>query len=81
LEYRALHQQIKDEGLYQCRYSEYGKECIRYAAFFGAFLYLLHIQWYMSSAVMLGVFWVCLIAFWTVYYANAQAATDHVRGP
>jgi delta8-fatty-acid desaturase len=60
LEYRALHQQIKDEGLYQCRYSEYGKECIRYAAFFGAFLYLLKIEWYMSSAVMLGVFWVCL---------------------
>jgi delta8-fatty-acid desaturase len=59
-DYRALHQRFKDEGLYQCRYSEYGKECIRYSALFIAFGYFLYTRWYMTSAVFLGLFWVCL---------------------
>lgn len=58
LEYRALHQQIKDEGLYQCRYSEYGKELIRYSILFAIFIYLLLAKWYLASAVFLGMFWV-----------------------
>lgn len=58
-EYRALHQRIKDEGLYACRYSEYAKESIRYAILFGVFLYLIHIEWYLTSALALGLFWVC----------------------
>ncbi|KAF1994572.1 delta 8-(E)-sphingolipid desaturase [Amniculicola lignicola CBS 123094] len=56
-DYRALHQRIKDEGLYQCRYSEYGYESIRYGALFIGFAYLLYIKWYMSSAIFLGLFW------------------------
>ncbi|KAK2615140.1 hypothetical protein N8I77_001916 [Diaporthe amygdali] len=56
-QYRALHKTIQDRGLYQCPYSEYGKEMIRYGALFGMFLYLLHIEWYMSSATFLGLFW------------------------
>lgn len=60
-DYRALHQQIKDEGLYQCRYSEYAKESIRYACLFAAFATLLYIKWYLTSAIFLGLFWVCLI--------------------
>jgi delta8-fatty-acid desaturase len=59
-DYRALHQQFKDQGLYQCRYSEYGKESIRYGLLFVAFGYFLYIKWYMTSAVFLGLFWVCL---------------------
>jgi delta8-fatty-acid desaturase len=61
-DYRELHQQFKDEGLYQCRYSEYGKECIRYALLFAAFGYFLYTKWYMTSAVFLGLFWVCFIS-------------------
>ncbi|KAF9729653.1 Delta 8-(E)-sphingolipid desaturase 2 [Paraphaeosphaeria minitans] len=57
LEYRVLHQQIKDQGLYACRFSEYGKESIRYGMLFAAFLYLLHIGWYLTSAIALGLFW------------------------
>lgn len=57
-DYRALHQQIKDEGLYQCRYSEYAKESIRYALLFAAFAGLLYIKWYLTSAIFLGLFWV-----------------------
>ncbi|KAF1973065.1 fatty acid/sphingolipid desaturase [Bimuria novae-zelandiae CBS 107.79] len=57
LEYRALHQRIKDEGLYTCRFGEYAKESVRYAFLFGLFLYLLHTKWYLTSALALGLFW------------------------
>lgn len=56
--YRALHQQIHDEGLDSCRYIEYGKEMMRYTSLFVGFLTALHYGWYMTSAVMLGLFWV-----------------------
>ncbi|UKZ96106.1 uncharacterized protein TrAFT101_010908 [Trichoderma asperellum] len=55
--YRALHQQIHDEGLDSCRYIEYGKEMMRYTSLFVGFLTALHYGWYMTSAVMLGLFW------------------------
>jgi delta8-fatty-acid desaturase len=58
LDYRALHEQIKREGLYQCRYSCYAKESIRYGILFGAFLALLYCKWYLTSAIFLGLFWV-----------------------
>lgn len=59
-DYRALHEQIKAEGLYQCRYSEYAKESLRYGLLFSAFLYLLWCKWYLTSAMFLGLFWVSL---------------------
>ncbi|KAL6831841.1 fatty acid desaturase domain-containing protein [Trichoderma camerunense] len=55
--YRALHQQIRDEGLYNCRYVEYGKEMLRYTTLFACFLFALHHGWYITSAVFLGLFW------------------------
>jgi delta8-fatty-acid desaturase len=58
-EYRALHQQIKDEGLYKCHYINYKKDCIRYGILFAAFMYLLHIKWCLTSSIFLGLFWVC----------------------
>jgi delta8-fatty-acid desaturase len=60
MEYRALHQRIKDQGLYQCRYSEYGKEMVRCALIFGVFISLLRAEWYLLSSVFLGIFWVSL---------------------
>lgn len=57
-EYRALHKLVQDGGHYKCRYEEYGKEMIRYTALFGAFLYFLSIEWYITSAGFLGFFWV-----------------------
>lgn len=56
-EYQALHETIKREGHYQCRYAEYGKETIRYSILFAMFLYLLSIGWYLTSAGVLGLFW------------------------
>lgn len=58
-EYRALHKLVQDRGLYECRYSEYGKEAIRYSIIFGGFLFFLRHEWYITSAVCLGLFWVC----------------------
>lgn len=62
-EYRELHEQFKREGLYQCNYSAYAWESVRYLALFAAFGYFLHIKWYITSATFLGLFWVCQLFF------------------
>lgn len=56
--YRALHKKVQDLGLYDCPYVEYGKECIRYTALFVGFITLLRYEWYVASAMCLGVWWV-----------------------
>lgn len=82
LEYRALHQRIKDEGLYTCRYSAYAKESIRYAILFGLFLYLLHAKWYLTSALALGLFWVRAPHLdRDKNNTDSPTATDHVHSP
>lgn len=60
MEYRAMHDRIKELGLYQCRYSEYGKEAMRYFLLFGIFAAFLYNGWYLTSAAFLGMFWVSL---------------------
>ncbi|MCJ1288212.1 hypothetical protein MMC26_007567 [Xylographa opegraphella] len=55
--YQALHQRVKDEGYYDCRYIEYGKEFVRYTLLFVLFLVCLRAEWYMTSAVFLALFW------------------------
>jgi sphingolipid 8-(E)-desaturase len=57
-EYRALHERIKDDGYYSCRYSEYGKDAIRWAFLFSLFVAFFSARWYLISAVFLGMFWV-----------------------
>jgi delta8-fatty-acid desaturase len=57
MDYRALHQQIKDDGLYTCHYSNYFKESLRYSFLFGLFGALLYAKWYLTSAIVLGAFW------------------------
>jgi len=56
--YRALHQRVYDEGFYNCPYLEYGKEIARYICLFSAFIVALRYEWYLVSAVFLGLFWV-----------------------
>ncbi|CRK36900.1 hypothetical protein BN1708_007237 [Verticillium longisporum] len=55
--YRALHQKVIDEGHYDCRYTEYGKELVRYTSLFAAFFVALRYEWYITSACFLGLFW------------------------
>ncbi|KAK2736772.1 hypothetical protein FQN57_000544 [Myotisia sp. PD_48] len=57
VEYRNLHEKIKQQGLFKCRYTEYYKELIRYSLIFMVFLYLLNAKWYLTSSVVLGIFW------------------------
>jgi delta8-fatty-acid desaturase len=58
-EYKDLHERIEKEGFYVCRYSEYGKDAIRWAMLFAAFACLVRVEWYLTAAVFLGMFWVC----------------------
>ena len=58
--YKALHQRVKDEGFYDCRYIEYGKEVCRYSLLFMLFMVSLRYEWYITSACFLGAFWVKL---------------------
>ena len=56
--YKALHKRIVDAGLYQCRYlTGYGPEIVRYIllATFSAIAY--RYQWFITSAICLGLFW------------------------
>ncbi|KAI9675785.1 MAG: hypothetical protein M1829_003210 [Trizodia sp. TS-e1964] len=55
--YRELHEAVKAGGFYNCRYFEYAKESCRYAFLFGLFIYSLRSEWYMTSAIFLGLFW------------------------
>ncbi|KAK6216901.1 fatty acid desaturase [Colletotrichum tabaci] len=55
--YRLLHERVKDAGLFDCPYSEYGKETCRYSMLFASFLVALNFEWYMTSACFLGLFW------------------------
>jgi delta8-fatty-acid desaturase len=66
--YRLLHQKVRDQGLYECRLLEYGKEMIRYVGLFLLFMLALRHGWYMTSAVFLGLFWVRLKHFKNAEY-------------
>ena len=56
--YRALHQKIKAEGYYDCQYRHYAKEMGRYLCIFAAFFVALNYEWFITSAALLGLFWV-----------------------
>ncbi|KXX77529.1 Delta(8)-fatty-acid desaturase [Madurella mycetomatis] len=55
--YRKLHQRLHDEGFYDCPYLEYAKEMARYTTLFALSMLALRHEWYMTSAVFLGLFW------------------------
>ena len=57
VKFRALHQRVRDEGFYDCRFSEYGKEMVRYVTLFALFVFTLSRGWYVVSACFLGLFW------------------------
>lgn len=55
--YRALDLRLKSLGFYQCPYTAYSIECMRYTLIFALFLLTLHYGYFSLSAVFLGVFW------------------------
>ncbi|KAF2711764.1 fatty acid desaturas-like protein [Pleomassaria siparia CBS 279.74] len=75
--YRELEERIDAAGLYQCRYSSYAIECVRYLFFFVSFLFLLKTGWYITSAVPLGCLWHQLS--FTVHDAGHTAITHNFQ--
>jgi delta8-fatty-acid desaturase len=83
--YRLLNDRIKAEGLYQCRYSSYLVELIRYTILFGTCLYFLQrgggasgwqaSGWYLLSSIFLGLFWHQLV--FSAHDAGHMGITHH----
>ncbi|TGZ81171.1 fatty acid/sphingolipid desaturase [Ascodesmis nigricans] len=57
LKYRELEKRIEQEGLYECNYWAYGRECLRYSMLLAVCIWGLSSGWYMTAAVALGCFW------------------------
>ncbi|RFU27331.1 hypothetical protein B7463_g8997, partial [Scytalidium lignicola] len=57
LKYRKLHRKVEEHGYYNCHYSEYAIECFRYLSLFTLSMVALRYEWYITSAVFLGLFW------------------------
>lgn len=55
--FRKLHEKIRQSGLNKCDLSNYGMEVVRYIALFSLFILALRYEWYITSAVFLGLFW------------------------
>ena len=55
--FRKLYRKVRASGLDQCSISNYGMEVVRYVTLFSLFILALRYQWYITSAVFLGLFW------------------------
>lgn len=79
--YRALHDRVKNEGYYECRYQEYAKELSRYLSIFALFMTALVHGWYWTSAALLGLFWVSNGHRFTYTSTDKSLAPDNVHRP
>jgi len=75
IKYQALHQSVHDGGYYTSRYSDYGRESIRYGFLFVSFAVLLHLRYYIPSALCLGAFWQQIM--FTAHDAGHRAITQN----
>ncbi|KAK3314103.1 fatty acid desaturase [Apodospora peruviana] len=73
--YRDLHDKVHDMGYYDCPYGEYAKESARYLTLFAASMFALYHNWYMTSAVFLGLFWHQIM--FTAHDAGHRAITHN----
>lgn len=55
--YKSLDQRLRDERLYDCNYTAYAVEGLRYTALALLSYYLLQTGYYVLSAICLGLFW------------------------
>ena len=73
--YRLLDQRLRAEGLYNCNYTAYAIEAIRYAFLFCMMLLFLHLGWYGTSGMFLGCLWHQLV--FTVHDAGHMGITHN----
>ncbi|KAK5115198.1 hypothetical protein LTR85_009956 [Meristemomyces frigidus] len=71
--YKQLDARIRAEGLYNCNYTAYAIEALRYTALALLSYYCLHKGWYALSAVFLGMLWQQLV--FTVHDAGHMGIT------
>ncbi|KAK2839270.1 hypothetical protein FQN49_006304 [Arthroderma sp. PD_2] len=71
--YRLLDAKLQSDGLYQCPYSSYAVEFVRYSVLFVLFRVSLHYSYYALSSIFLGLLW-HLLAF-TVHDAGHLSIT------
>jgi delta8-fatty-acid desaturase len=57
LKYRALNKRIQAEGLYDCNYSAYAVEALRYSILFALFLFCILHSHFALAGLFLGCFW------------------------
>lgn len=55
--FQALHETVREQGLYTVKPIRYAKELLRYSALFGSFVFAFRSGWFLTSAVCLGLFW------------------------
>lgn len=55
--YRALDERLRAAGLYQCNYLSYLPEVLRYTILFSLAIIFLRWDWFIPSAICLGLFW------------------------
>jgi sphingolipid 8-(E)-desaturase len=55
--FRKLHTRVRESGLNQCDLSNYGPEVVRHLILFFGFVFALRSEWYITSAIFLGLFW------------------------
>jgi len=77
VKFRALHERVENEGYYECRLSEYGKEMVRYTALFATFVFCLNRGWYFVSACFLGLFWHQIM--FTAHDAGHRGITRNIK--
>lgn len=61
IKYNKLHQQVIDEGFYQCDYTAYAYEAARIGSLFATSFLLLYFKSYFLSAVVIGFAWQQLV--------------------
>ena len=73
--YRALDERVKAEGLYQCNYSAYFFEAMRYSLLAALAYYFLQKQWFAVSGLFLAMLWHQLV--FTVHDAGHMGITHN----
>ncbi|KAH8590045.1 delta 8-(E)-sphingolipid desaturase [Bisporella sp. PMI_857] len=57
LKFRELHQRVHEQGLYDCHYSNYFIDLLRYLVLLGLFVVSFYKEYYLVSSCFLGCFW------------------------
>ena len=73
--YRELDERLRKERLYDCNYTAYAWECLRYASLACTSLLFLHWGWYATSGAFLGALWHQLV--FTVHDAGHVGITHN----